>query len=112
MDSLRSTFNYQGKHCFLNSKAIHVTTFRRILPYSSSYKEHLIIDIRSNIPNVHTNINIPNIDFAIHAQISTNSIGSYIVCAYERMRVRMRMRVRLRLRVRMGVLVDVRFRVH
>jgi hypothetical protein len=45
----------------------------------SSYKEYLIKDNLSNIPNIHINIYVPNIDFTFHIKRSTNSIGSYIV---------------------------------
>ena len=50
-----------------------------MLPYSSSYKKYLIEDIRSNLANIHININIPHIDFRFDVQRSTDNIGSYIV---------------------------------
>ena len=50
-----------------------------MLSYSSSYRHHLITNIRSNIPNGNININIPHIDFCYHVQISTDNIGSYVV---------------------------------
>ncbi len=50
-----------------------------MLPYSSRYRKYLIEDIRSNLPNIHININIPQIDFCFDIQKSTDNIGSYIV---------------------------------
>ena len=47
--------------------------------YSLSYREYLIKDIRSNITNIHINVNIPHLDFYFHVQRSTDTIGSYIV---------------------------------
>jgi len=48
-------------------------------PYSSSYRNYLIDDIRSNIPNIHISINIPHIHFCFDIQNSTYNIGSYIL---------------------------------
>ena len=79
MDYLRSTCNHHSKYCFPNSEIRHATIMCSMLPYYSSNKEYLINDIRSNTPNIHININIPNIDFAFNVQRSTNFIGSYIV---------------------------------
>ena len=50
-----------------------------MLPYSSSYRNYLIEDIRSNLPNIHININIPHINTCFDIQKSTENIGSYIV---------------------------------
>ena len=77
MDSFRSTFNHLAKHYFPNSEARHVTIISSILPYSSSCRDYLIKDIRSNIPNIHTNINVPDIDFTFHVHRSKHPIGSY-----------------------------------
>ena len=50
-----------------------------MLPYSSSYRNYPIEDIRSNLSNIHININIPHIYFCFDIQKSTDNIGSYIV---------------------------------
>ncbi len=49
------------------------------MPYSLSYRNYLIDDIWSNLPNIHINMNIPHIHFCIDIQKSTDNIGSYIV---------------------------------
>ena len=78
-DSLRSTFNHPAKHCFPNNEAGHVTIISSMLPYSLSYRDYFIKDIRSNILNMHMNIDVPYIDFTFHVQKSTDFIGSCIV---------------------------------
>ncbi len=50
-----------------------------MLPYSSNYRNYLIEDIRSNLPNIHIKINIPQINFCFDIQKSSDIIGSYIV---------------------------------
>jgi hypothetical protein len=71
MDSLRSTFNHPAKHCFPNSEARYVTIISSMLPYSSSYRDYLIKDIRSKIPNIHININGPDIEFMLQLRLNT-----------------------------------------
>jgi len=79
IDSLRSTYNHPTKDCFPTSESKHVTIIRSMLPYSLSYRIYLIDDIRSNIPNIHINMNIPHIHFYIAIQKSTKNLGAYIV---------------------------------
>ena len=79
IDSLRSTYYHPTKDCFPTSESKHVTFISSMLPYSSSYRNYLIADIRSNIPNIHNNMNTPHIHFCIDIQKSTENIGSYIV---------------------------------
>jgi hypothetical protein len=79
IDSLRSTYNHLAKDCFPISESKHVTIINNMLPYSSSYRKHLIKHIRSYLPNIHININIPHINFCFDVQRSTDNIGSYIV---------------------------------
>ena len=79
IDSLRSTYIHLAKGCFPTSESRHITIISSMLPYSSSYRNYLIDDIRSNLPNIHINMNIPNIPFCIDIQKSTKNIGSYIV---------------------------------
>jgi hypothetical protein len=50
IDSLRSTYSHLAKDCFPTSESKHVTIINSILPYSLSYKNYLIDDIRSNLP--------------------------------------------------------------
>jgi hypothetical protein len=77
--SSRSTYNHHANDCFPISESKHVTIINNVMPHSSSYREYLIKDIPSNIPNIHINVNIPHIDFCFHVQRSTDTIGSYIV---------------------------------
>ena len=49
------------------------------MPYSSSYRNYLIDDIRSNLRNIHINTNIPHIYLLFDIQKSTDNIGWYIV---------------------------------
>ena len=79
IDSLRSTYNNSVKDYFPINESKHVTIINGMLPYSLSYRERLIKDIRSNIPNIHINVNIPHINFCFHVQRSKYIIGSYIV---------------------------------
>ena len=79
IDSLRSSYNHLAKDCFPISESKHATILNNIVPSSSSYREYLIKDIRSNIPNININVNIPRIDFRFHFQNSKYYIGSYIV---------------------------------
>ena len=79
IDTLRSTYNHPSKYCFLIGESKHVTIINNMLPYSSSYREHLIRDIRLSIPNIYINVNIPHIHFCLHVQRSKDVIGSYIV---------------------------------
>jgi hypothetical protein len=79
IDSLRSTYNHPAKDCFPTSESRHITIISSMLPYSSSYRNYLIDDIRSNLPNIHINMNIPHIHFCIDIQRSTENTGSYIV---------------------------------
>ncbi len=79
IDSLRSTYNHPAKDCFPISESKHVTIISNMLPYSLNYRNNLIDDIRSNLPNIHINMNIPYIHFCIDIQKSTNNLGSYIV---------------------------------
>ncbi len=76
---MRSTYNHPAKHCFLVSEAKHVIIIGSMLPYSSSYMEFWINGIRTNIPNIHNNIHVPDVGFAFHVQRSTDTPGSYIV---------------------------------
>jgi hypothetical protein len=78
IDSLRSTYNHPAKDCFPTSESKHVTIISSMLPYSSSYRKYLIDDIRSNLPNIHINMNIPHIHFVFHIQKSIDNVGSYI----------------------------------
>ncbi len=77
--SLRSTYNHLAKICFPTSESKHVTIIGSMLPYSSSYRNYLIEDIRLNLPNIYININIPLIYFCVDIKKSTDNIGSYIV---------------------------------
>ena len=79
IDLLRSTYKHPAKDCFPTNESKHVTLINIMLPYSSSYRNYLIDDIRSNLPNIHININIPHIYFCFDIQKSTDNIGSYIV---------------------------------
>jgi hypothetical protein len=79
IDSLRSTYNHPAKDCFPTSEPRHITIISSMLPYSSSYRNYLIDDIRSNLPNIHINNNIPHIHFCIDIQRSIENPGSYIV---------------------------------
>ena len=79
IDSLRSTYNHPAKRLFPTGESKHVTTINNMLPYSLSYRNSLIDDIWSNLPNIHINMNIPHIHFCIDIQKSTDNIGSYIV---------------------------------
>ena len=79
IDSLRSTHKYPAKDYFPTSEFKHVTIISTMLPYSLNYRNCLIDDIRSNLPNIHTNMNIPHIHFCIDKQKSIDNIGSYIV---------------------------------
>jgi hypothetical protein len=79
IDSLRSTYNHSEKDWLPTNESRHVTIISSMLPYSLSYRNHLIDDIRSNLPNIYINMNIPHIHFCIDIQKSTNNIGSYIV---------------------------------
>ncbi len=79
IDSLRSTYNHPAKDYFSTSKSKHVTIISSMLPYSLSYRNYLIGDIRSNLPNIHINMNIPHIHFCIDIRKSIDNIGSYIV---------------------------------
>ena len=79
IDLLRSTYNKLAKVSFPISEYKHVTIVSNVLPYSSSYRKYLIEDIRSNLPNIQININIPHIDLCFDVQRSTDNIGSYIV---------------------------------
>ena len=79
IESLRSTYNHPAKDCFPTNESKHVTIISNMLPYSLSYKNYLIDDIRSDLPNIHINMNIPHIHFCIDIQKSTDSIGPYIV---------------------------------
>ena len=74
-----SNYSHLAKDCFPISESKHVININIILPYSSSYREYLIKDIRSNVPNIHINVNIKHINFCFHIQRSTYTIGSYIV---------------------------------
>jgi hypothetical protein len=76
---LRSTYNHLAKKCFPTSESKHVTIISNMLPYSSSYRNYIIDDIRSNLPNIHININIPHIHFCFDIQKPPDNIGSYIV---------------------------------
>jgi hypothetical protein len=87
--SLRSTYIHIAEDCFPTSKSKHVTIINSIdnsnKPsntsniYSSSYRNYLIEDIRSNLPNIHMDINIQHINFCFVIQKSTDNIGSYNV---------------------------------
>jgi hypothetical protein len=77
--SLCSTYDHSAKDRFLISESKHVTIINIMLPYSLSYKEYLVKDIRLTIPNIHISVNIPLIDFCFHVKRSTYIIGSYIV---------------------------------
>jgi hypothetical protein len=77
IDSMRSTYNHPAKDCFPISESKHVTIISSMLPYS--YRNYLIEDIRSNLPNIYININIPHINFCFDIQKSTDNIGSYII---------------------------------
>jgi len=77
--ALRSTYNHLAKDCFPTNESKHVTIMSSMLPYSSSYRSYIIDDIRSNLPNIHININIPQIHFCFDIQESTYNIGLYIV---------------------------------
>jgi hypothetical protein len=79
IDSLRSAYNHPAKDCFPISESKHVTIIINILPYSSSYRKYQIEYIRSNLPNIHININIPHIIFCFDIQKSIDNIDSYIV---------------------------------
>ncbi len=79
IDSLRSTYNHPAKDCFPTSESRHITIISSMLTYSTSYRNYLINNIRSNIPNIHINMNIPHMHFCIDIQKSTENIGSYIV---------------------------------
>jgi hypothetical protein len=79
IDSLRSTYNHLAKDCFPTSESRHVTIISSMLPCSLSYRNSLIDDIRSNLPNIHINMNIPHIHFCIDIQNSIDNIGSCIV---------------------------------
>ncbi len=50
-----------------------------MLPYSLSYRNYIIDDIRSNLPNIHINMNISHIHFCIDIKKSTDNLGLYIV---------------------------------
>ena len=79
IDSLRSTYNHPAKDCFPTSESKHVTIISSTSPYSRRYRNYLIDDIRSNLPNIHNKINIPHIYFCFDIQKSIDNIGSYIV---------------------------------
>jgi hypothetical protein len=79
IDLLLSAYDHPAKDCFPISESKHVTNINNMLPYSSSYRYYLIKSVRSNIPNIHINVNIPHIDFCFHVQRSTHTIGSYVV---------------------------------
>jgi len=80
IDSLRSTYIHLAKNCFPTNESKHVTIINIMLPYSSSYRNYLIEDIRSNLPNIHINIiNVPRINLCFNIQKSTDNIGPYIV---------------------------------
>jgi hypothetical protein len=79
IDSLRSTYNYPAKDRFPTSESKHVTIISSMLPCSSSFRNYLIDDIRSNLPKIHININIPHIYFCFDIQKSTDNIGLCIV---------------------------------
>jgi hypothetical protein len=68
-----------AKGWFPTIESKHVTIIRSMLPYSSSYRKYLIEDIRSSLPNIHININIPHMNFCFDIQKSTDNIGSYII---------------------------------
>jgi hypothetical protein len=53
IDLLRSTYNHHAKDCFPISESKHATIINTMLPNSSSYREYLIKDIRSNIYTQH-----------------------------------------------------------
>jgi len=67
------------KIVFPISESKHVTIISSMLPYCLSHREYLIKDIRSNISNIHINVNIPHIDICFHVQRSTYTICSYFV---------------------------------
>ncbi len=55
INSLRSTYNHPANDYFSTSASKHVTIINSMLPYSSSYRNYLIEDIRSKLPNIHIN---------------------------------------------------------
>ncbi len=79
IDSLRSTYHNLAKDCFPICEYKYVTIISSMLPYSSSYRNYLNEDIRSNLSNIHINMHIPHINFCFDIQKSTDNIGSYIV---------------------------------
>jgi len=65
IESLRSSYNHPAIVFFPTSESKHVTIIINMLPYSFSYRNYLIDDIRSNIPSIHININIPHIHLSL-----------------------------------------------
>lgn len=78
-DTLRSTYNHPAKNCFPVSERKHVTIISSMLPYSPTYREYLINDIRKNIPGIHIDNQIAYRPFCVHIQDSTEITNGYIV---------------------------------
>jgi hypothetical protein len=79
VDTLRSTYNHPAKHCFPESERMKVTIISSMLPYSSTYRNYLMNDIRKNFPHIHIDDNIQTKAFCVDVQQPPDLAETYIV---------------------------------